>query len=80
MSDGNLTPLAHDGMASFALPNGNVRLIRNHEDRNSPGAGSTGGIEATRYDPRGGGGTTSLEINPRTRQLVRDFISLNGTT
>jgi secreted PhoX family phosphatase len=51
LADGNLTPLAHDGMASFALRNGNVLLIRNHEDRNAPGAGSTGGNPAHKYDP-----------------------------
>jgi uncharacterized protein len=36
MSDGNPTPKAHDGMAAFRLPNGNVRLIRNHELRDNP--------------------------------------------
>ena len=36
MSDGNATPVAFDGMAAFALPNGNVRLIRNHENRDTP--------------------------------------------
>src|SRR5688500_4397338 len=33
MSDGNRTPGGHDGMAAFAMPNGNIRLIRNHELR-----------------------------------------------
>ncbi|HLF76587.1 MAG TPA: alkaline phosphatase PhoX [Dehalococcoidia bacterium] len=80
MSDDNLTPLAPDGMAAFALPNGNIRIIRNHEDRNQPGAGSCGGSIARRYDPKAGGGATSLEVNPVSRELVRDFLSLNGTT
>lgn len=80
MSDGNLTPLAHDGMAAFPLPNGNIRLIRNHEDRNAPGEGSLGGDLSKKYDSQGGGGTTSLEIDPNTREIVRDFVSLNGTT
>lgn len=80
MSDGNLTPLAHDGMAAFPLPNGNVLLIRNHEDRNAPGAGSLAGDPATKYDPQGGGGTTSIEFDPKSRTVVRDFVSLNGTT
>lgn len=31
MADGLPTPGAHDGMAAFPLPNGNLRLIRNHE-------------------------------------------------
>jgi secreted PhoX family phosphatase len=80
MSDGNLTPLALDGMAAFRGPGGTVRLIRNHEDRNPPGGGSVGGDPAAKYDPGVGGGTTTLDYDPRTRRLVRDFISLNGTT
>src|SRR5690606_19746990 len=62
MSDGELTPRAHDGMAAFQLPNGNVRLIRNHEDRSAPANGQLRGPVETAYDRRGGGGTTSLEI------------------
>ncbi len=78
MSDGNLTPLAHDGMAAYSLPNGELRLVRNHEDRNAPGAGSTGG--APKYDALGGGGTTTLVINPTTRDLVSAWVSITGTT
>ena len=78
MSDGHRTPAAHDGMAAFPLPGGNIRLIRNHEVRGGPG-GRTGEI-ATAYDALGGGGTTSLEVEPDgERALVRDFLSLNGT-
>src|SRR4051812_33803849 len=33
MTGGAATPNAFDGMAAFALPNGNIRLIRNHEMR-----------------------------------------------
>jgi uncharacterized protein len=77
MSDGHLVPLAHDGMAVFNV-NGKFRLVRDHEDRNAPNAGSTA-IDGNAYDPRAGGGTTTLVVNPFTRQLERDFISLNGT-
>jgi uncharacterized protein len=78
MSDGNLTPLAHDGMAAYH--DGKlIRLVRNHEDRNTPRKGSTAGDPTKKYDPLGGGGTTTLVIDPATRELVRDFISLNGT-
>jgi hypothetical protein len=31
MSDGVATPGGFDGMATFPLPNGHVRLVRNHE-------------------------------------------------
>jgi uncharacterized protein len=79
MSDGRPTPLALDGMAAFRGPRGTVRLIRNSEDRNLPPAG---GIDAGpgAYDPAGGGGTTTLDYDPRSRQLVRSFVSLEGTT
>ena len=76
MSDGLRTPGLHDGMAAFPLPNGNIRLIRNHEvlvrDPDAP-------IPQPVYDTGTGGGTTSLEIDPRTRELVRDYVSLSGT-
>ncbi|MDQ3090188.1 MAG: PhoX family protein [Actinomycetota bacterium] len=80
MSDGNPTPKAHDGMAALPLPNGNVRLIRNHEDRDTAANSIVKGDPSTAYDKRGGGSTTSLEVEPGgDRELVRDFISLNGT-
>jgi len=79
MSDGSRTPIALDGMAAFAGPKGLVRLIRNHEDRNAPGLGTVPGDPARMYDPKGTGGTTTLDFDLRSRSLVRDFVSLNGT-
>ncbi|HWM08940.1 MAG TPA: alkaline phosphatase PhoX [Solirubrobacteraceae bacterium] len=79
LSDGTPTPLALDGMAAFRGPHGTVRLIRNHEDRNTAGAGSLK-PRAGAYDPLAGGGTTTLDYDPRRRRLVRSFISLDGTT
>jgi secreted PhoX family phosphatase len=78
MSDGNRVPLALDGMGVFNMPEGKFRLVRNHEDRNSPGEGTTA-VDANAYDSLGGGGTTTLVVNPFTRELERDFVSLNGT-
>lgn len=78
MSDGNLVPLAHDGMAVFNMPDGRFRLVRNHEDRNAPGAGSTA-VDGNAYDTKAGGGTTTLVVNPFMRELERDFVSLSGT-
>jgi uncharacterized protein len=80
MSDGNKVPLAHDGMGVFNMENGKFRLVRNHEDRNVPGAGSAAIDAVKSYDTNGGGGTTTLEINPFTRQLERHWLSLSGTT
>ena len=79
MSDGNPTPLALDGMAAFDGPSGTVRLIRNHEDRNPPGSGSVPSPPGA-YDGAAHGGTTTLDYDPRSRRLVRDFVSLAGTT
>jgi uncharacterized protein len=58
-----------------------VRLVRNSEDRNP--AGTPGGVVGDRsvaYDPTAFGGTTTLVYDERRRELVQDFISLNGTT
>lgn len=79
LSDGYRTPGRHDGMAAFPLPNGNIRLIRNHEVANAPRPDAAVGDPAKAYDLGAGGGTVSLEIDPQTRQVIRSFISLNGT-
>lgn len=81
--DGLTVPNAFDGMAAFPLPNGNVRLIRNHEMVDDADEGRPIGQPA--YDPRGSGGTTSLEVrisevNGDLRVvLVDEFVSLAGT-
>jgi hypothetical protein len=70
-------------MASFALPNGNVRLIRNHEVADP--ARRAQPIGQRPYDPRAGGGTTSLEVAIRWNnadaevELVSEYVSLSGT-
>jgi len=88
MSDGNPTPLALDGMGSFAGGRFHgrgkehlVRLVRNSEDRNP--AGTVGGVLGDRsaaYDPIAYGGTCTLVYDEHRRELVQDFVSLNGTT
>ena len=76
-------PVAVDGMAAFALPNGNVRLIRNHEVADEAERGKAFGSKP--YDPKASGGTTSLEIRisgngpDRTVEVVSEFPSLSGT-
>lgn len=79
MSDGNPTPSAHDGMAAFAAA-GAIRLVRNHEVRTRAGTpGAAIGNPAQSYDPLAGGGTTTLVIDPVSREIVSDFVSLSGT-
>ena len=76
MSDGNLRPIAPDGMAAFDV-GGFIRVVRNHE-RKTAGVAFTNPIDA--YDERGRGGTTTLIIDPVTRNVVREFASLSGTS
>ena len=78
MSDGNKTPAAHDGMACFQVGN-ELRLIRNHEVSNGkiPKRGSA--IGPNPFDETTAGGTTTLVINPKTLEVVKDFVSLSGT-
>ena len=79
LADGRLTPRAHDGMATFRVKN-ELRIIRNHEITGGrvPLPGTAIGKE-NHYDETAGGGTTTLVIDPRTRQIRRDFVSLSGT-
>ncbi len=79
MSDGQKTPRAHDGMATFKVKD-ELRIVRNHEITNGklPIVGSAIGKE-NHYDETAGGGTTTLVINPKTRLIERDFVSLSGT-
>lgn len=81
MSDGTAVPRNHDGMAAFRGRDGRTRLIRNHEVRNAPNdmTAAVGGPSSTRYDAAGVGGTTTLDFDTRRMELVRDFVSLNGT-
>ncbi|MDQ3450062.1 MAG: PhoX family protein [Actinomycetota bacterium] len=78
MSDGVPTPLALDGMAAFQGLGGQVRLIRNHEDRNPSGTGSVP-PDPGAYDSTARGGTSTLDFDTGSRTLVRDFVSLSGT-
>ena len=81
--DGLTVPNAFDGMAACPLPNGNIRLIRNHEMVDE--AEEAEPIGEPYYDPRATGGTTSLEVrisgsgDDLSVELVDEFVSLAGT-
>lgn len=82
MSTGMPTPGAFDGMAAFAMPGGRIRLLRNHENRDTPAESRIKGDPARAYDRGAGGGVSTLEVEVSadgTPRLVRDFMSLNGT-
>lgn len=79
MADGNLTPTKHDGMGAF-LSDGKLRLVRNHEvalTRARPHIAIAQGDAV--YDISAGGGTTTLTVDPVTRLLLDDRITLAGT-
>ena len=77
MFDNHPTPAEHDGMAAFIVGD-QLRLVRNHEVSIKTGTPGIA-IGPNAYDQLAGGGTTTLVIDPKTRQLVTDFISLSGT-
>lgn len=78
-----IVPNAFDGMAAFPLPNGNIRLIRNHEMVDRAENGRPMGWPC--YDERASGGTTSLEVRVTGSgsdlqvELLEEFVSLAGT-
>lgn len=73
MSDGRRTPPRHDGMAAFPGRDGQVVLVRNHEVSAAPAFGDAP------YDPRAGGGTTTLVFDPEAERMVTAMPSLSGT-
>src|SRR5262249_60813413 len=75
MTDGNLTPGAHDGMTALPGTNGRVVLLRNHELSGTDGALSP----QNAYDPLAQGGVTYLEFDPGTEKLVSSRLALVGT-
>ena len=70
---GGLTPGMHDGMAALAAGRGRVRLIRNHEV--GPGAA----FSSAAYNPAAGGGTTTIEFDTHTGEVIAMRDSLSGT-
>ena len=81
MDGTGLVPRNHDGMGCFRGPGGTIRLIRNHENRNAPGASALGVPHAgTPYDSQAFGGTVTIDFDPVSMRPVREFVSLCGTT
>ena len=80
MDDGVRVPTALDGMGAFAMGGNIVRLVRNHELRDSASVGKP--FAGNAYDSKGPGGTTTLEVELRAdgaATLRRQFASLTGT-
>ncbi|HSG33590.1 MAG TPA: alkaline phosphatase PhoX [Sphingomonadaceae bacterium] len=93
MDDGLTVPDYGDGMGCFALPDGKIALVRNHELMPQQDAGGTLTTgydrfdgEQTLYDGtviKGSfvlpGGTTTIVLDPDTLQVERQYRSLAGT-
>ncbi|MEM7415036.1 MAG: alkaline phosphatase PhoX [Gemmatimonadota bacterium] len=94
MNDGFFVPTRHDGMATFAGPNGTTVLVRNHEMGldTDPAEGAFGAdmellsrLDADLlYDAGGGdrpalGGTTTIVYDTERQSLVSHHLSLAGT-
>ena len=77
MTDGVSTPARQDGMAAFHAGRGRFRLVRNHEINVS---GLPFGDIGKAYDGMTMGGATTLEVDRHSRELLRSWVSLNGTS
>ncbi len=81
MDDGYSVPDNADGMGCFALDDGRVALVRNHELTADK---ASGGDLASGYDRNAAGavlpgGTTTLMLDPASLRVERQFRSLAGT-
>jgi secreted PhoX family phosphatase len=78
LTDGNITPGMHDGMAVAEQTSGGRRclLIRNHEVGGGTPPFASGPLQ---YSPDAGGGNTNLIWNTQTKALERAWASLSGT-
>ena len=75
MEDGNRVPGLHDGMGAFLQEDGHtVVLVRNHEITKAPLF-----WDAAVYDPRCGGGTTTLAFDLDNGEWLGSRASLAGT-
>jgi secreted PhoX family phosphatase len=82
MTDGGTVPDAADGMGAFALPDGKIALVRNHELTPEQDGG---GAHGAAYDTVARslvplpGGTTTVVLDSETLAVERQFRSLSGT-
>ena len=88
MDDGYIVPDRADGMGAFAMPDGNIALVRNHElkpkhDETGPFADKKAPEEIYDYRTEKNrplpGGTTTLLVDPTGQKLLRQHLSLAGT-
>lgn len=81
MDDGSRVPDNADGMGCFALADGRIALVRNHElTADKAGGGAlAGGFDRNAAGDVLPGGTTTLVLDPASLRVERQFRSLAGT-
>ncbi len=81
MDDGGTVPDRADGMGCFALPDGRIALVRNHELKPDHDAGGVlpSGFARGKDGKVLPGGTTTLVLNPETLAVEQQYRSLAGT-
>jgi secreted PhoX family phosphatase len=75
LGDGTVVPGRHDGMAAFPGPNGNSRLVRNHEIL---GPGTPFASTIPPYDSAAIGGTTNVLVSG-DGTVIDSWASLTGS-
>jgi len=76
MSDGTITPGAHDGMGVIQQDCGVLTLCRNHE---LSGSTAAFGPEVSQYDKKAGGGCSLLQFDAGQGQWLNARPALSGT-
>lgn len=81
MDDGGTVPDCADGMGCFALANGQIVLVRNHELKahHDGGGNIPSGFDSNDAGRILPGGTTTLVLDPATLAVKRQYRSLAGT-
>jgi len=78
LPDGGVVPGKHDGTATFeGRKRSDIRLVRNHEQRNS-GTRAVAVPPQWTYDPAAWGGTTTIDLD-KNLNLLGQYVSLAGT-
>ncbi|MED3645825.1 DUF839 domain-containing protein [Halalkalibacterium halodurans] len=74
MTNGDLVPSMHDGMAAFQGPRNTTILVRNHENGTNADYPVNG---KNPWSKGAAGGTTALVVGPN-REVIREYVTNSG--
>lgn len=80
MTDGTISPSAHDGMGVIKTNGDIMTLVRNHEVSSDGPALTLRNQKHTPYDSNAKGGCTTLKFNTKKGELEESFVSFSGTS